>query len=84
MILLDATENLWEKRWFVLRRFVLVHTFTLDAHNRGRPYLHMYKSSSELDEVGVINLAGAKIESDPTMDDLFGVWVPVVPKFACC
>lgn len=57
MILLDATENVWEKRWFVLRR----------------PYLHMYARSNELDEVGVISLAGAKVEYDPTMDDLFGV-----------
>ncbi|KZV94023.1 kinesin-like protein [Exidia glandulosa HHB12029] len=56
MILLDATENVWEKRWFVLRR----------------PYLHMYARSNELDEVGVISLAGAKVEYDPTMDDLFG------------
>ncbi|EJD54101.1 kinesin-like protein [Auricularia subglabra TFB-10046 SS5] len=56
MILLDATENVWEKRWFVLRR----------------PYLHMYSRSNELDEVGVISLSGAKVEHDPTMDDLFG------------
>ncbi|KAF7982304.1 hypothetical protein HWV62_28982 [Athelia sp. TMB] len=56
MILTDANNNVWEKRWFVLRR----------------PYLHMYARSSELEEVGVISLDGVNVESDPQKEMLLG------------
>ncbi|THH01771.1 hypothetical protein EW026_g1020 [Hermanssonia centrifuga] len=55
-VMTDATENRWERRWFVLRR----------------PYLHMYKHSNEIEEVSVINLNGVNIESSPEMEALLG------------
>ncbi|EKM59534.1 uncharacterized protein PHACADRAFT_137422 [Phanerochaete carnosa HHB-10118-sp] len=56
MVMTDANENTWEKRWFVLRR----------------PYLHMYKHSNEVEEVAVVNLSGVNIESNPGMEALLG------------
>ncbi|KAJ6543932.1 kinesin-like protein [Mycena capillaripes] len=56
MILTDASQNVWEKRWFVLRR----------------PYLHIYSHSNELEEVGVVSLEGVNVESDPHKEMLLG------------
>ncbi|KAA1465952.1 kinesin-like protein [Dentipellis sp. KUC8613] len=56
MILLDASQDVWERRWFVLRR----------------PYLHVYKHSNELEEVSVISLNGVNVESNPEMETLLG------------
>lgn len=38
-----------------------------------RPYLYMYLHSNELEEVGVINLDGVNVESDPQKELLLGV-----------
>lgn len=38
-----------------------------------RPYLHMYMSSNELQEIGVISLTGMNIECDSNKEALFGV-----------
>ncbi|KAK7471223.1 hypothetical protein VKT23_002632 [Stygiomarasmius scandens] len=56
MILTDASQNVWEKRWFVLRR----------------PYLHMFAHSNELEEVGIVTLTGVNVESDPLKEMLLG------------
>jgi len=56
LILIDAGENIWQKRWFVLRR----------------PYLHVYARSNELEELSVISLTGVKIEHNTEMETLFG------------
>ncbi|KXN84211.1 hypothetical protein AN958_12864 [Leucoagaricus sp. SymC.cos] len=56
LILADAGQNTWERRWFVLRR----------------PYLHMYAHSNELEELGVISLSGVNVESDPHKESLLG------------
>ncbi|ESK87954.1 kinesin family protein [Moniliophthora roreri MCA 2997] len=56
LILTDAMQSVWEKRWFVLRR----------------PYLHMYTHSNELEEVGVVTLTGVNVESDPQKEQLLG------------
>ncbi|KAI0289513.1 hypothetical protein BC826DRAFT_1159461 [Russula brevipes] len=56
MILVDATQDIWERRWFVLRR----------------PYLHVYKHSNEVEEVTVISLDGVSVESNPEMELLLG------------
>ncbi|CCM05667.1 uncharacterized protein FIBRA_07897 [Fibroporia radiculosa] len=56
MIMIDANENVWEKRWFVLRR----------------PYLHVYAHSNEVEETSVINLNGVNIERNPEMEALLG------------
>ncbi|KZT20641.1 kinesin-like protein [Neolentinus lepideus HHB14362 ss-1] len=56
MILTDASHNVWEKRWFVLRR----------------PYLHIYAHSNELEELGVVSLSGVNVESNPDMETLLG------------
>ncbi|KAK7061255.1 kinesin-like protein [Favolaschia claudopus] len=56
MILTDASQNIWEKRWFVLKR----------------PYLHIYSHSNELEEVGVVSLEGVNVESDPHKEMLLG------------
>ncbi|TFY83857.1 hypothetical protein EWM64_g137 [Hericium alpestre] len=55
-ILLDASQDIWERRWFVLRR----------------PYLHVYRHSNELEEVSVISLTGVNVESNPDMETLLG------------
>ena len=39
----------------------------------GRPYLHMYAHSNEVEEIGVISLTGVNIESNPEMEALLGV-----------
>ncbi|THH18020.1 hypothetical protein EW146_g2885 [Bondarzewia mesenterica] len=56
MIMTDASQDLWERRWFVLRR----------------PYLYIYKHSDELEEVSVISLDGVNVESNPEMEALLG------------
>ncbi|KAJ7590600.1 kinesin-like protein [Mycena floridula] len=56
MILTDASQDVWEKRWFVLNR----------------PYLHIYAHSNELEEVGIVSLAGVNVESDPHKESLLG------------
>ncbi|KAJ7229095.1 kinesin-like protein [Mycena pura] len=56
MILTDASQNIWEKRWFVLKR----------------PYLHIYSHSNELEEVGVVSLDGVNVESDAHKEALLG------------
>ncbi|KAH7888140.1 hypothetical protein F5I97DRAFT_2014620, partial [Phlebopus sp. FC_14] len=55
-ILTDASQDEWEKRWFVLRR----------------PYLHIYTNSNELEEVGFISLSGINIECDSNKEALLG------------
>ncbi|KAJ3798287.1 kinesin-like protein [Lentinula aff. detonsa] len=55
-ILTDASENTWEKRWFVLKR----------------PYLHMYAQSNEVEEIGIVALTGVNVESDPLKESLLG------------
>ncbi|KAL4075575.1 hypothetical protein J3A83DRAFT_4356841 [Scleroderma citrinum] len=56
MILTDANQDIWERRWFVLRR----------------PYLHIYTNSKEVDEVGIISLHGTNIECDSNKEALLG------------
>ncbi|KDQ65088.1 hypothetical protein JAAARDRAFT_146452 [Jaapia argillacea MUCL 33604] len=56
MLLTDANENIWEKRWFVLRR----------------PYLHIYAHSNELEELAVVSLTGVNVENNPDMEALLG------------
>ncbi|KAG0695782.1 hypothetical protein DFH29DRAFT_954061 [Suillus ampliporus] len=56
LILTDASENIWERRWFVLRR----------------PYLHIYTHSNELEEAGLISLHGANLECDAQKELLLG------------
>ncbi|KAF8628160.1 hypothetical protein AX17_006030 [Amanita inopinata Kibby_2008] len=56
MILTDARENVWERRWFVLKR----------------PYLHIYAHSNETEELGVVSLTGVNVESDPQKESLLG------------
>lgn len=78
MIMVDANENVWERRWFVLRRCVDEGLFLRCAVEiadgiRCRPYLHMYAHSNEVEETGVINLNGVNIERNPEMEALLGV-----------
>ncbi|KAF8164906.1 kinesin-like protein [Crassisporium funariophilum] len=56
MILTDASQDIWERRWFVLKR----------------PYLHIFAHSNELEETGIISLAGVNVESDPHKESLLG------------
>lgn len=75
-MLTDASQNTWEKRWFVLRRsvsFGLLSCTTADHRETTRPYLHMYLHSNEIEEIGVISLEGVNIESDPQKELLLGV-----------
>ncbi|KAH9012928.1 hypothetical protein EDB85DRAFT_999259 [Lactarius pseudohatsudake] len=56
MILVDANQDIWERRWFVLQR----------------PYLHVYTQSNEVEEMIVISLDGVNVESNPDMESLLG------------
>ncbi|KAH9027235.1 kinesin-like protein [Lactarius pseudohatsudake] len=56
MILVDANQDIWERRWFVLQR----------------PYLHVYKQSNEVEEITVISLDGVNVENNPDMESLLG------------
>ncbi|TRM68597.1 hypothetical protein BD626DRAFT_118862 [Schizophyllum amplum] len=56
LILTDAVQGQWEKRWFVLKR----------------PYLHIYAHSNELEEIGIVSLSGVNVESDPAKEALLG------------
>ncbi|KAH9483011.1 Kinesin-like protein [Psilocybe cubensis] len=56
MILTDASQDIWERKWFVLKR----------------PYLHIFAHSNELEETGIISLTGVNVESDPHKESLLG------------
>ncbi|TDL29083.1 kinesin-domain-containing protein [Rickenella mellea] len=56
LVLTNATENTWERQWFVLKR----------------PYLHVYTHSDEKEETAVIGLDGVNIEYNPEMEELLG------------
>jgi kinesin family protein 1 len=56
-ILRDPSGNQWKKQWFVLRR----------------PYLHIYDSSSELEEVAVINVSTVRVEQSPEIEQMLEV-----------
>ncbi|KAG6918495.1 hypothetical protein DXG01_013855 [Tephrocybe rancida] len=56
MILTDASQDIWERRWFVLRR----------------PYLYIFAHSNELEETGIVSLSGVNVESDPHKEFLLG------------
>ena len=75
MILLDATADVWERRWFVLRRCVpIVWPRSNGTHAvLERPYLHVYKHSNELEEIAVISLDGVNVENNSDMSTLLGV-----------
>ncbi|ORY91503.1 hypothetical protein BCR35DRAFT_298679 [Leucosporidium creatinivorum] len=53
-ILRDPTSNQWKRYHVVLRR----------------PYLHLYESSSEIEEVGVINLSTVRVEQSPEIEQM--------------
>ncbi|GAA5834253.1 hypothetical protein JCM11251_000583 [Rhodosporidiobolus azoricus] len=53
-ILRDPTSNQWRKHWFVLRR----------------PYLHVYTSSSEVEETAVINVSTVRVEQSPEIEQM--------------
>jgi len=75
LILVDANQDIWERRWFVLQRYRLVILSSLfsDAHTPLRPYLHVYKHSNEIEEITVISLDAVNVESNPEMESLLGV-----------
>lgn len=52
--LTDAQNDSWSRRFFVLKR----------------PWLYIYTSSDELDEVGVVNLSSVKLERSKEIEDL--------------
>ncbi len=79
MILTDAGQNTWERRWFVLKRSGVICESSKHGtdvcYGCDRPYLHMYSRSNELEEVGVVSLTGTNVESDPQKEMLLGVRV---------
>ncbi|KAF9526270.1 kinesin-like protein [Crepidotus variabilis] len=56
LIMTDASQDIWERKWFVLKR----------------PYLHVFAHSNELEETGIISLSGVNVESDPHKESLLG------------
>lgn len=75
MILVDANQDIWERRWFVLQRYcrVTLSSHISVVHVLPRPYLHVYKQSNEVEEMAVISLDGVNVESNPDMEFLLGV-----------
>ncbi|KAE8260456.1 hypothetical protein A4X13_0g318 [Tilletia indica] len=61
---IEVFTDQWTRRWFVLRR----------------PYLYVYESSSEMDEVMVISLRSVRVENDANIermlerDNVFGLY----------
>jgi len=51
-LLRDPTSDRWTKQFFVLKR----------------PYLYLYDSSSEIEELGVINLSCVRVEYSPEIE----------------
>lgn len=81
-MLVDATQNVWEKRWFVLRRCVKLQSYMSFGHHAKihyRPYLNMYKHSNELEELGIASLTGVNVESNPEMEAILCVRSPSPP-----
>ncbi|KAN0062413.1 hypothetical protein ACQY0O_005297 [Thecaphora frezii] len=52
MMPVEAFSDHWIKRWFALRR----------------PFLHVYESNSELDEIMAINVASVRVEHDENIE----------------
>ncbi|GAN07760.1 kinesin-like protein [Mucor ambiguus] len=50
----DAAQDLWVKRWFVVRR----------------PYIYIYSNDSESDEQGVINVASVRIDYNEALETM--------------
>ncbi|KAH9028857.1 hypothetical protein EDB85DRAFT_2147639 [Lactarius pseudohatsudake] len=74
MILVDANQDIWERRWFVLQRYypVLLSPLVSGTYTLPRPYLHVYTQSNEVEEMIVISLDGVNVESNPDMESLLG------------
>ncbi|GAA5892555.1 uncharacterized protein JCM6883_007396 [Sporobolomyces salmoneus] len=53
-LLRDPTSNEWKKYWFVLRR----------------PYLHLYISSGEIEEVAIVNVSTVRVEQSPEIEQM--------------
>jgi len=53
---LEAFTDQWQRRWFVLKR----------------PYLYVYESSNELDEIMVIHLGSVRVEHDENIAQMLG------------
>jgi hypothetical protein len=85
MILVDANQDIWERRWFVLRRYCRVPLSSLvsGVHALPRPYLHVYKQSNEVEEITVISLDGVNVESNSDMESLLGVRRQIPPFRVC-
>lgn len=56
-MLRDPTSDKWKKYWFVLRR----------------PYLYLYESSAETQEVNVINVSSVRVEQSPEIEQMLEV-----------
>ncbi|EPB85371.1 kinesin family member 1/13/14 [Mucor circinelloides 1006PhL] len=50
----DAAQDLWVKRWFVIRR----------------PYIYIYTNDTESDEQGVINVASVRIDYNEALEQM--------------
>lgn len=50
----DAAQDLWVKRWFVIRR----------------PYIYIYTNENESDEQGVINVASVRIDYNEALEQM--------------
>lgn len=53
----DAAQDLWVKRWFVIRR----------------PYIYIYSDDKESDEQGVINVASVRIDYNEALEKMIQV-----------
>ncbi|KAI8639944.1 hypothetical protein BD408DRAFT_434717 [Parasitella parasitica] len=50
----DAAQDLWVKRWFVIRR----------------PYIYIYTNETESDEQGIINIASVRIDYNEALEKM--------------
>lgn len=56
-MLRDPTSQNWVKSWVVLRR----------------PYLYLYESSAESEEITVINISTVRVEQSPEIEQMLEV-----------
>ena len=86
MILVDANQDIWERRWFVLQRYgrEILSSRVSGVYTPPRPYLHVYKRSNEVEEITVISLDGVNVECNPDMESLLGVSTDRLLFFRVC
>lgn len=55
----ESKDDVWVKRWFVIRR----------------PYMYIYATNSEMEEIGVVNLTHVRVDYKQHLEEMLNVRV---------